>query len=72
MNKPIPALTPFLSEDGIALNIASRTFVSESTINIRPSTNTARSATFHEYPIFAQTVPAIYALSPIPGASANG
>ena len=72
INRPIPALTPFLSVVGIALKIASRTFVSESTIKIIPSINTAISATCQEYPIVSHTVYAKYAFNPIPGANANG
>ena len=72
MNNPIPQLTPFLSVRGMALKIASLTLVSDNTMKISPSTNTAARAICHEYPIAPQTVNAKYALSPIPGASANG
>ena len=51
INKPIPPLTANLRLAGIALNIASRTFVNESAIKIRPSTNTANKATCHGIPI---------------------
>ena len=70
--RPIPTDTPFFNVVGIALNIASRTLVSESTINTSPSTNTAKSATFQLYPMLPHTVYAKYALSPSPGASAKG
>ena len=42
MNKPIPTEIPFLSCNGIALKIASRTFVRESTMKTTPSKNTAK------------------------------
>ena len=48
MNRPIPTETPFLSVSGMALKMASRMLVSESTMKIRPSMNTANSATCHE------------------------
>ena len=54
--RPIPAPTPFFNAIGIALKIASLTLVSERIINIIPSTNTARSAILHEYPIVPHTV----------------
>ena len=44
MKRPIPAATAFLSDSGIALNIPSRTGVSESARKMIPSTNTASSA----------------------------
>jgi hypothetical protein len=40
----MPAATAFLSVSGMLLKIASRTGVSESARNTRPSTNTASSA----------------------------
>ena len=48
MNRPMPTETPFLSVSGMALKIASRTLVSDRTIKIRPSMNTASSATCQE------------------------
>ena len=42
---PIPTETPFFRFNGIASKIASRTFVKDNTIKIRPSTNTASKAT---------------------------
>lgn len=47
MYTPMPTDTAFFSDIGITLNSASRTFVSERTMKIRPSTNTASSATCH-------------------------
>ena len=44
INKPIPTDTPLFNVRGIALKIASRTFVSERTIKISPSIKTAKSA----------------------------
>ena len=41
-------------------------------MKIKPSTNTASKAICQEYPILPQTVNAMYAFSPIPGARANG
>ena len=48
MNRPMPTETPFLSVSGMALKIASRTLVSDRTMKIRPSMNTASSATCQE------------------------
>ena len=45
MNRPMPTETPRLSVSGMALKIASRTFVRLSTMKIKPSTKTASSAT---------------------------
>ena len=56
MKKPIPTLTPFFRVVGIALKIASRTLVRESTIKIRPSAKTAIRAIFQSYPIAPHTV----------------
>ena len=50
MNRPMPTETPFLSVSGMALKIASRTLVSDSTIKTRPSIKTASSATCQLYP----------------------
>ena len=72
INKPIPTDTATLSVLGIALNIASRTFVTESTIKTRPSTNTAVKACCQLYPIPNTTVYAKYALRPRPGARIKG
>ena len=44
MKRPMPAATAFLSVNGIALKMLSRTGVSESARNTSPSTNTASSA----------------------------
>ena len=46
-NKPRPTDTPFFNVNGIALKIASRTFVNDNTMKIKPSTNTASNATCH-------------------------
>ena len=72
INRPIPTLTADFKFSGIALKIASRTFVTDNTMNTRPSTKTAASAICQLYPIPITTVYAKYAFSPIPGASANG
>ena len=72
INRPIPTDTAFFRLYGIASKIASRTLSSDNRIKIIPSTSTAASATFQEYPIWSTTVYAKYAFSPIPGASANG
>ena len=56
MNRPIPTETPFFSCIGMALKIASRTLVTDNTIKISPSTNTASSATCQEYPMRPHTV----------------
>ena len=45
INRPMPTETPFLSVSGMALKIASRTLVNDSTIKTRPSIKTASSAT---------------------------
>ena len=47
MKKPIPTDTATFSCTGIALKIASRTFVSDITMKIMPSTSTAVNATCH-------------------------
>ena len=44
MNRPLPALTAFFRHTGMALKMLSRTLVSDSTMKIRPSINTAASA----------------------------
>ena len=72
MNKPIPTDTACFKFIGMALKIASLTFVKESRIKIRPSTNTAANAICQVYPIPSTTVYAKYAFNPIPGASAKG
>ena len=48
MKSPIPAETACFKLNGMALNIASRIFVRESTMKIRPSTNTAARAISQE------------------------
>ena len=50
MNRPIPTLTAAFKFFGIALKIASRTFVADRIIKIIPSANTAVNATFQLYP----------------------
>ena len=45
---PMPTETAFFSAKGMALKIASRTFVSERMMKISPSMKTAWSATFQE------------------------
>ena len=72
IKRPIPTETACLRFIGIALKIASRTFVRESTMKISPSTQTAASASCHVNPIPITTVYVKYAFSPIPGASTNG
>ena len=72
MKSPMPAETPILSVLGIELTTSSRTLVQVSTMKITPSTNTAASATCHGMPMPRTTVKAKKALSPMPGASANG
>ena len=72
INSPIPTLTAAFKFCGIALKIASRTFVADKRIKMIPSANTAVSAYSQLYPIPNTTVYAKYAFSPIPGASANG
>ena len=62
----------FLSVSGITSTIFSRKLVIVSSMNMIPSRNTAVSANCHEYPITKQTVYAKNALSPMPGANANG
>ena len=56
MNNPIPTDTAAFKEAGIALKMASRTFVAERMMKITPSTNTANNATCQEYPILPHTV----------------
>ena len=51
MKSPIPTLTADFKFLGTALKIASRTFVTESAINIIPSTNTAVRAVCQLYPL---------------------
>ena len=48
INNPIPTLTAVLRQVGIALKIASLTFVRERIMKIIPSANTAVSAVCHE------------------------
>ena len=72
IKNPIPTDTAFFRFIGIELKIASLTLNTDSTMKIRPSTNTAARAACHGYPIPMTTVYAKYALSPIPGARANG
>ena len=72
MKSPMPAETPILSVLGIELTTSSRTLVQVSTMKITPSTKTAASATCHGMPMPRTTVKAKKALSPMPGASANG
>ena len=72
MKKPIPTPTAVFKEAGIALKIASRTFVTDKTINIRPSTKTAVKATCQLKPIWPQTVYAKYAFNPKPADNAKG
>ena len=50
INNPIPALTADFRVMGMALKMASLTLVTESTMKIRPSANTASSAICQEYP----------------------
>ena len=56
INKPIPTETPFFKVSGIALKIASRTFVSDMIMNTIPSTNTANNAICQDNPIPCTTV----------------
>ena len=56
MKSPIPTETAILSVAGMELNIASRTLVIESMMNMIPSTNTAVSAISQESPMPIQTV----------------
>ena len=72
MKSPMPAEMPIFSDLGIELTTSSRTFVSVSTMNITPSMKTAASATCHGSFIPMTTAKAKKALSPMPGASANG
>ncbi len=72
MNKPIPTLTASLRVIGISLTILFLTGSIESIRNITPSINTAASATCQLIPIPRTTVYAKNALSPMPGAKANG
>ena len=48
MKKPMPTVTALFKVSGIALKRASRTFVTESAMKIRPSTSTAVNASCHE------------------------
>ncbi len=50
MNRPMPALTADFSVMGMALKMASLTLVTDSTMKIRPSANTANRAICQEYP----------------------
>ena len=54
--KLIPTETPFFKVSGIALKIASRTFVSDMIMNTIPSTNTANNAICQDNPIPCTTV----------------
>ena len=56
MKSPIPTDTACFRFIGIALKIASRTFVSDNRIKIIPSTNTAASACCQLYPMPRTTV----------------
>ena len=48
INNPMPTETACLSERGMQLKIASRTFVTDMMMKMMPSMNTASSATCHE------------------------
>ena len=72
MKRPIPPPMAYRKLSGIAFTMASRTLVSVSKINMRPSISTAVSANCHVYPIIPQMVNTKKAFKPIPGARPYG
>ncbi len=72
INIPIPPVTANFIFFGIAFTTASRTPLTDNTIKIIPSTNTAVRATSQGTPICKTTVYAKNALRPIPDAKAKG
>lgn len=71
-NVPMPAVIASLRLMGIAMTIALRAPMTLRTTNSTPEMNTAPSAVCHGTPIPCTTVKEKNALSPMPGAWANG
>ena len=72
MNRPMPTLIARLRLSGTASSIASRKRVSTRMVMTTPSRNTMVIACGHVSPRPATSSKATTALSPMPGASANG
>ena len=71
-NIPMPAVTEYLRWCGTARTIAWRTPSTERRMKMQPEIATAPSAVCHGIFCPRTTVKAKYALSPMPGACANG